>query len=282
MIGSYPWYISDWRQDEKVLALTMEQQGIYHNLLDMCWDGGDLPTDEGTLRKLALCSEREWKRSWPAVKPFFVEIDGRLHNPKVDENRPRLLESKESRRKAGEARAAQAGRKGGRFAPAHPPAHHQQDAPAEQPAEHQQNTSTETSGAGSSPPADAPAEHQPFTSTSTSTYSGGEKGSRVVTPPPPRNGHAERKPKPPNLPDAEIEVARNALRSYVREIGRLEYPPEEPDPALAESVLRCFGGSLDALGNWLRRLADKRKKPGENPWGWFLTLAQSAANGGPV
>lgn len=98
-LQSYPWYISDWRQDEAVLAMTAEQQGIYRNLIDMCWDIGDLPTNEKALIGLAMCTEREWKRSWSAVRPMFVEIDGRLHNKKVDAKRPEIVGYKEGRKR---------------------------------------------------------------------------------------------------------------------------------------------------------------------------------------
>lgn len=97
MIASYPWYISDWRQDEDVLNMTAEQQGIYRNLLDICWDQGSLPPDEKALRKFAMCEGAEWRRAWPVVRGKFTEIEGRLHNAKVDAKRPEVLRAAASR-----------------------------------------------------------------------------------------------------------------------------------------------------------------------------------------
>ena len=102
VLNSYPWYISDWRQDEDVIAMTSEQRGIYRDLLDVCWDQGSLPTDTKLLTKLALCSPWEWKRSWQVVSRKFIEIDGRLHHPKVDEKRAELIQLQENRRRGAE------------------------------------------------------------------------------------------------------------------------------------------------------------------------------------
>lgn len=99
MLQSYPWYIADWRQNESVLSLTTEQRGAYRDLLDMCWDMGSLPNDSEALRKLAMCEKAEWRRCWPKLQVFFIEIDGRLHSPKVDEKRPAIIQAKEARQR---------------------------------------------------------------------------------------------------------------------------------------------------------------------------------------
>ena len=101
MIHSYPWYPADWRASEEVLSMTMEAQGIYRNLLDMCWTDGSLPADERTLRRLALAEPDEWERSWCYVRHMFTEgEDGRLHHAKVDERRPELMAWHDQRREA--------------------------------------------------------------------------------------------------------------------------------------------------------------------------------------
>ena len=117
MIHSYPWYITDWRESEAVLTMTIEQRGLYRELLDMCWREGSLPTEERTLRKLAMAEQAEFDKCWPVVKTQFTERDGRLWNAKVDEKRPEVLKSKEDRSRGGKIRAESAPRKKGRFLP---------------------------------------------------------------------------------------------------------------------------------------------------------------------
>jgi uncharacterized protein YdaU (DUF1376 family) len=111
MIHSYPWYIADWRGSEAVLAMTLEERGLYRELLDHCWEAGSLPTKEDTLRRITRASEKEWKRCWPAVKTQFFEQDGRLRHIKVDEKRPELEEWHESRREAGRKGGLRRGQK---------------------------------------------------------------------------------------------------------------------------------------------------------------------------
>jgi uncharacterized protein YdaU (DUF1376 family) len=101
VIHSYPWYPADWRGSEAVMAMTMEERGLYHELLDHAWETGSLPTDEAVLRKIAQATEREWRRSWPKVRQQFVEHDGRLSHRKIDERRPELEAWHRSRRDAG-------------------------------------------------------------------------------------------------------------------------------------------------------------------------------------
>ena len=91
---SYPWYITDWRESDSVLAMTAEQRDVYRNLLDMCWRDGSLPVNERALQKMSLADDGEWGRSWPTVRSMFVERDGRLWNEKVNEKRPNVSRMK--------------------------------------------------------------------------------------------------------------------------------------------------------------------------------------------
>jgi len=106
MIHSYPWYFADWRSSEAVLCMTLEQRGLYRELLDHCWEAGSLPADEGALRKISQATDKEWARSWPKVASQFLKRDGRLWHSKVDERRPELLRWAEARRRGGLARHA--------------------------------------------------------------------------------------------------------------------------------------------------------------------------------
>ena len=96
-LESYPFYVSDWRGSKAVSAMTAAEQGLYRNLLDICWQTGSLPINKNALQRLSFVSEAEFKKSWPAVSKMFVEKDGELHNEKVDERRPAVLRAKAAR-----------------------------------------------------------------------------------------------------------------------------------------------------------------------------------------
>lgn len=101
MIHSYPWYIADWRGSEAVLSMTLAERGLYRELLDHCWECGNLPNSEVVLTKIAHCSEKEFRKSWPTVKAQFYENDGRLYHVKVNEKRRAIEEWHDGRREAG-------------------------------------------------------------------------------------------------------------------------------------------------------------------------------------
>jgi uncharacterized protein YdaU (DUF1376 family) len=101
-VHSYPWYIADWRESETRIDMTLEQRGLYRELLDACYREGSLPNDPRKLIALAGCTPREFSRSWPAVKPKFTESsDGRLENRRVTEVLVGLEHWHEQRRQAG-------------------------------------------------------------------------------------------------------------------------------------------------------------------------------------
>jgi len=101
MLHSYPWYTADWRGSEAVAQMSLEEKGMYREMLDRCWEVGSLPVEESLLRRLCGASAWEWKRSWPRVSKQFFEREGRLHHLKVDEKRPDLETWHNGRKEAG-------------------------------------------------------------------------------------------------------------------------------------------------------------------------------------
>lgn len=101
MIHSYPWYVGDWRASETRLDLSLEERGLYRELLDFCYLERSLPTDERKLARIVNCSDEEFQRCWAQVKPLFNELNGRYHHRKVDEVLGRLDGYTEQRRQAG-------------------------------------------------------------------------------------------------------------------------------------------------------------------------------------
>lgn len=101
MIHSYPWYINDWRSSETRIKLALSERAIYRELIDYCWSEGSMPNEERTLAVICACDLREFKKAWKAVKPLFIEQDGRLTHHRVAEGRAKLQSWNESRREAG-------------------------------------------------------------------------------------------------------------------------------------------------------------------------------------
>lgn len=80
----YPWFAGDWRRSEDVRTMTMEQRGLYRELLDEQWETGSLPAKPDVLARLVGASAKEWARCWPAVSPkFILNAEGRLVNPRM-------------------------------------------------------------------------------------------------------------------------------------------------------------------------------------------------------
>ena len=104
-IHSYPWYLDDWSKSETRLIYSLEERGLYRELLDACWDRGSLPNDPEMLEQIVA------KRGPTHVpftellqkilKQFLLAQDGRWHHPKVDEKRQELFALKEMRREFG-------------------------------------------------------------------------------------------------------------------------------------------------------------------------------------
>lgn len=113
-LHSYPFYINDWRTSEAVQSMTLEAQGLYRNLLDICWERGSLPTEPRALQILAMARDDEFERAWPAVAACFDLYEGRLYNRKVDDKRPAIVDAKAARNAghAGPAARAIAGGRG--------------------------------------------------------------------------------------------------------------------------------------------------------------------------
>jgi len=75
------WFLVDRWDGSSAPLLPMEAQGIYRAMLSQAWRrGAKLPADPEAIQLLIRCKAKEWKRSWPLVKPYWVEEDGYLVN----------------------------------------------------------------------------------------------------------------------------------------------------------------------------------------------------------
>lgn len=74
-----PFYVSDYRNDIKVQALSFEDKGLYTDMLFLMWEnGGVLPGDLPTLAKIFKLSEKKFAKKFQKISFFFqkVETDG--------------------------------------------------------------------------------------------------------------------------------------------------------------------------------------------------------------
>lgn len=75
------WFWTDRWTGSRGHTLPMEARGLYREMLTQAWNrGAQLPNDHEEIRRITACSEKEWKRSWPKVAPFWVVQDELLVN----------------------------------------------------------------------------------------------------------------------------------------------------------------------------------------------------------
>lgn len=91
-----PWYPRDFASSTREWSVTA--RGVYRELLDAQWDGGDLPAEEHELRMMIRATQAEWRKAWPVVERKFPVVNGRRRNARLDEHRGKALEEYERRR----------------------------------------------------------------------------------------------------------------------------------------------------------------------------------------
>jgi uncharacterized protein YdaU (DUF1376 family) len=77
-----PLFIGDYLAD--TARLTTEQHGAYLLLLMDYWRNGPPPNDDATLAQIARMAPAAWKKCRPALLRFFTEVDGLLHQKRID------------------------------------------------------------------------------------------------------------------------------------------------------------------------------------------------------
>lgn len=75
------WFWTDRWSGSDGWLLPMAPRGLYREMLTQAWKReASLPGDLSSIRSLCNVSEADWDTLWPAVKPFWKEVDGRLVN----------------------------------------------------------------------------------------------------------------------------------------------------------------------------------------------------------
>lgn len=103
------WFGSDFYEDEQVLQMTYEQQGVYQRLLWIAHRNAGLPADPALLaRMLGLPAKRFAARIWPAIAPCWETAgNGRLMQRRQEEERARRAAARGDQPDHGDPRDAQ-------------------------------------------------------------------------------------------------------------------------------------------------------------------------------
>ncbi|MGD0577706.1 MAG: DUF1376 domain-containing protein [Bryobacteraceae bacterium] len=277
MSGSYPWYTSDWRTCLQVLNMTAEQRGVYRDLLDVCWEWGDLPTDLGELQRLSLATPAEFERTWPAIRLMFAEFDGRLHNRKVDERRPFVLTQKEKRadkgRLAARARWDEARAKNApsmeNYAPCIQPEH--------APSMNSDAPSTENHARHPSPVTrhPSPVTRQTSQAHASSSSSPSSTPARETTTMHVLAAEQHEQEHPAHADAESLAAIREACVRVARHAGsRIAGSPGDP---VCQQIYEAFGGDRERIQRFFKGKYENKQGP-ERSWAWFVTCAREEAN----
>lgn len=101
----FPYYkrwSKDFLSSGRLLAMSHLQRSIYSVLLDRSWVEDGLPTDRSELAMLALCTPDELAEAWTwPLDSAFVEIDGRLRSPRMEDERQDAMRLRGARSRGG-------------------------------------------------------------------------------------------------------------------------------------------------------------------------------------
>lgn len=75
------WFWTDRWDGSSAALLPLEARGLYREMLTQAWRrDGRLPSNEVALKRAVRCTDEEWARSWPLVKPYWRDEGGWLTN----------------------------------------------------------------------------------------------------------------------------------------------------------------------------------------------------------
>lgn len=126
-----PLKIEPWTK--KTARLSLAERGAYMDLLLAYWVGGPLPADdEDTLKRMARCTDKEWKQVRVKVLAFFTRDGDVLRQGRADEELADAAARYERR--------ASAGRSGGLAKAKQPPKQNPSNATAEPQASYKEHS----------------------------------------------------------------------------------------------------------------------------------------------
>lgn len=94
-------YARDWLMGTR--ELPPEARGVYIDLLCLAWDKDGLTTDQNAIVAYLAISPAKFRRIWPMISDKFVDAeDGRLRNPRQEQQRAELEGLRQKRAEAGQ------------------------------------------------------------------------------------------------------------------------------------------------------------------------------------
>jgi uncharacterized protein YdaU (DUF1376 family) len=103
------WFWCDRWMGSSAFLLPLEARGLYREMLTQAWRrGAQLPNDLEAIRRAIGSTEKEWRRSWPAIARFWrVEGDALVNDTQIEiyqEAQTRMIRASARGRKAWLAR----------------------------------------------------------------------------------------------------------------------------------------------------------------------------------
>lgn len=97
-----PLWVYDLEADEDCALMSLSEYGAYMKLLQRQWIEGSIPNDTTRLARLLRVTNDEMNQLWSALSPKFTEdSEGRLFNPRLDDERDKALAKVERNRANG-------------------------------------------------------------------------------------------------------------------------------------------------------------------------------------
>jgi uncharacterized protein YdaU (DUF1376 family) len=85
---AFQFYPKDFISSSKVQRMTLTEIGVYALLLSHCWLDNGLPTSVEKIARLVKIPPPRFRKMWEGpLSECFTERAGRLHNPRLDEER---------------------------------------------------------------------------------------------------------------------------------------------------------------------------------------------------
>ena len=91
-----PWFsynVDDFELDDKVVTMTLEEEGAYHRLLRFQWRHGSVPADMKRLSGICKVAPRRMTRLWDSLAACFPT--GR--NPRLEKERQKAQDISQKR-----------------------------------------------------------------------------------------------------------------------------------------------------------------------------------------
>jgi len=99
---AFQFYPSDFLSDENVMLMSNQAVGCYIKLLCINWKQGSVPSDIETLALLCGEDGSTMARLWLSLKPCFkANENGRLINPRLEQERQKQINFRKERSKSG-------------------------------------------------------------------------------------------------------------------------------------------------------------------------------------